>query len=219
MDTIETCRPVHYAVQELRHLMEDHAAHARNGILFICHSPGGLVARKYPETWPTPVRSLITMATPHHSTSMARWPVYVSPLTSLLYQVLKGFSKGQIDLVLERVLGFLSSSGLRELLPESHYYSGLKDSKQGGTRYISIGDTNPDLLKPVLPSLPELLSRVVPDIIVPAEMREGYGDGLVRTASSRLSYSNEHRNFPVNHASVLFDRAVRHYIVKSAASC
>lgn len=210
--------PVHFAVQELRRLVEDHAAHARNGILFICHSRGGLIARKYLETWPTPVRGLITLATPHQGTSMARWPVYASPLTSFLYQMLKGFSKGQIDSAFERVLGFLSSSGLQELLPESQFYSELKDGKQAGTRYISISGTNPDLLRPVLPSLPELLSRVVPDSIIPAEMREGYGDGLVTAASSRLSYADEHRNFPVNHASILFDRIVRDYIVKSVSS-
>lgn len=210
--------PMHSAVQELKGLIKDHSAYTGNGIIFICHSRGGLIARKYLEEENAAVVGVITMATPHHGTSLARWPVYASPLTSLLYKLLKGFSKTEIDSAFQRIVGFLSSSGLRELLPDSTFYSELRDKKQQGTGYISIGGTNPDLLRPVLPSIPELLSRVVPSSIIPEEMREGYGDGLVTSASSRLPYADEHRNFPVNHASILFDRAVRDYILKSVLS-
>lgn len=210
--------PMHIAVEELASLIRDHPAYTGNGIIFICHSRGGLIARKYLEHHPGVARGLITLATPHHGTSMARWPAYASPLTTLLYQLVKGFSKSEIDSVFQRILGFLSSSGLRELLPESKFYAELKDVKQEGVSYISIGGTNPDLLRPVLPSVPELLSKVVPERIIPGEMREGFGDGLVTAASSRLPYADEHRDFPVNHASILFDRSVREFIAKAAGS-
>ncbi len=204
--------PMHTAVEELTDLMREHSASAGNGVVFICHSRGGLIARKYLERHQGTVRGIITLATPHHGTSLARWPAYVSPVTTLLYQLVKGVSRTEIDTVFQRILGFLSSSGLRELLPESAFFAELKDEKQDGLRTISIGGTNPDLLRPLLPSLPDLLSRVLPERIIPAEMREGLGDGLVTALSSRLSYADEHRDFPVNHASILFDRAVRTFI-------
>jgi pimeloyl-ACP methyl ester carboxylesterase len=210
--------PMYIAVEELEGLIRQHAASTGNGVLFICHSRGGLIARKYLEKHQGTARGLITLATPHHGTSMARWPAYISPLTTLLYQFARGFSKSEIDSAFQRILGFLSSSGLRELLPESKFYAELKDAKQEGVRYISIGGTNPDLLRPILPSIPDLLSRVVPERIIPGEMREGFGDGLVTAASSRLPYADEHRDFPVNHASILFDRSVRDYIAEAVES-
>ena len=210
--------PMHFAVQELQDMIKAHSAYTDSGIIFICHSRGGLIARKYLEDKNVFVRGLITLATPHHGTSMARWPVYVSPLTSRLYQLLKGVSKNELCSAFQRILGFLCSRGLRELLPDSKFYSELRDTKQDWTGYISIGGTNPDLLRPVLPLMPKLLSRMVQVRVIPWEMREGYGDGLVTSASSRLLYADEHRNFPVNHASILFDRTVRDYIVKSVVS-
>lgn len=210
--------PMHTAVEELRELLEEHKEHTGNGIIFICHSRGGLITRKYLEAGPAPLRGLLTLATPHLGTSMARWPVFVSPLTSLMYQLSKGLSRREIDTAFQRILGFLSSSGLRELLPESDFFSGLTDTKKEGARYISVGGTNPDLIRPILPGLPELLARVVPGWIIPEEMKEGMGDGLVTAASSRLPFADEHRDFPVNHAAILFDRRVRDYISEAVAS-
>ena len=146
---------------------------------------------------------------------MARWALYLSPVTSALNGLLKNFSKKDLDSAFQRVLGFLSSSGLKELLPGSNFYSGLKDKKQEGIKYISIGGTNPDLLRAVSVSLPELVSKIIPGKIIPKEMREGCGDGLVSAASSVLPHADEHLDFPVNHASVLFYRKVRDYIIKS----
>jgi pimeloyl-ACP methyl ester carboxylesterase len=207
--------PMHTAVEELEALIKEHEAFTGNGIVFICHSRGGLIARKYLENHQGAARGLITLATPHHGTSMARWPAYFSPLTNLLYQLVKGFSRSEIDSVFRRILGFLGSRGLHELLPESKFYAELKDAKQAGVRYISIGGTNPDLLRPLMPSIPDLLSKVLPERIIPGEMREGFGDGLVTAASARLPYADEHRDFPVNHASMLFERAVRAFIADS----
>ena len=208
--------PMETAVKELGEVVREHRAYAGNGIIFICHSRGGLIARKYLEDPLGPARGLITLATPHLGSSMARWPVFISPLTSLVYQLSKGLSRREIDTAFQRILGFLSSSGLRELLPGSEFFSTLRDMKKEGTRYISIGGTNPDLIRPVLPGLPDLLAKVVPGRLIPEEMQEGLGDGLVTAASARLASADEHRDFPVNHAAILFDRAVRNYIAESA---
>lgn len=206
---------IEIAAKELQELTGEYSKHAGNGIILICHSRGGLIARKYLEYNNDSVKVLITLSTPHHGTSMAKWAVHLSPVAALLNRLLKGVSKKEMDSAIQRILGFFSSRGLRELLPESGFYSELKDKKHKGTKYVSIGGTNPDLLRAVSLSLPELISRVVPDIIIPEEMREGYGDGLVSAASSEMPHKDEHKNFHVNHAAVLFDREVRNYILKT----
>lgn len=211
--------PIQIAVNELKGLIKEYRNHAEKGIVLIGHSRGGLIARKYLEEYDRSVRGLITLATPHLGTNMARWAVSLTPVTSALNQFIKGVSKKEVDTAFKRVLSFLCSSGLRELLPDSKFFLNLHDRKQKAMRYVSIGGTIPDLLDAVSDSLTELLSKVVPDWIVPEEMREGYGDGLVSAVSSVLPYGDEHRNFTVNHAAVLFNKDVRNYVVKSLEAC
>jgi pimeloyl-ACP methyl ester carboxylesterase len=206
--------PIMVAVRELKELILRHEEYAARGTLFICHSRGGLVARKYLEAPDVPVRGLITLATPHHGTSMARWAAIISPLASAVSQLLEAATK-DIDSAFRRVLGFLGSTGLRELLPGAQFYSELKDTKMEGVRYISVGGTNPDLLKAVSLSLPELIGKAIPARMIPEEMREGMGDGLVSAASSVLPYAAEHVNAHVNHGSILFDKEVRKLVLRT----
>ncbi len=208
--------PVEAAVSELRGLTEAYSKFTGNGTIFICHSRGGLIARKYLELQSASVRGLITLATPHHGTSMARWAAYVSPLTVAANRVLTGLSGKEVDSALRRILGFLGSSGLRELLPGSQFFRELGDTRLKGVGYVSAGGTNPDLLRAVSVSLPGILSAVVPEIIIPEEMREGHGDGLVSSSSSVLPYGDGHRNFHVNHGSILCDDEVRGYVIGAA---
>jgi pimeloyl-ACP methyl ester carboxylesterase len=207
--------PVGAAVSELQELMREYEEFAGRGIMLICHSRGGLIARKYLEDDGRNVIGLITLATPHHGTSMARWAALLSPVTSALNQILNGFSKKELDSAARRVLGFLSSRGLRELLPGSGFFSDLKDVKRKGVKYLSVGGTNPDLLRAVSVSLPDLISRLVPGNFLPQEMRVGYGDGLVSAASAVLPYTEDHRDFHLNHASILFSGEVRKYILEA----
>jgi hypothetical protein len=60
-----------------------------------------------------------------------------------------------------------------------------------------------------------LLLKAIPERIVPEEMREGYGDGLVSASSSMLPHADKHYNFHVNHAEILFDREVRKCVVNA----
>jgi pimeloyl-ACP methyl ester carboxylesterase len=209
--------PIMVAVRELKELLGRYEEYTASGTILICHSRGGLVARKYLEAQDVPIRVVITLATPHHGTSMARWAAIISPLASAMSQLLDA-TKKDIDSAFRRVLAFLGSTGLRELLPGSQFYSGLKDVKKEGVRYVSIGGTNPDLLRAVSVSLPQLISRVLPESVVPEEMREGMGDGLVSAASSVLPYADEHLNVHANHGSILFDKEVRRLIIKTVES-
>ncbi len=207
--------PIQAAVSELRGILEKYSVHCRNGVLLICHSRGGLVARKYLEDEGCRPRMMMTIATPHAGTSMAKWAAFISPLASALEQMIDNLGRREADTTFRRVLRFLGSSGLQELLPGSAFYAGLKDLKKDDTRYISIGGTDPDLLKAVAVPLPELLMKIIPEKIFPEEMRNGCGDGLVTAASSVLPYGDKHKIFHLNHASLLFDKNVRNFIVES----
>ncbi|MDA8431825.1 MAG: hypothetical protein M0Z60_02555 [Nitrospiraceae bacterium] len=206
--------PIAIAVAELRGIMSEYSRFGRNGILLVCHSRGGLVARKYLEECELP-KLVVTIATPHQGSSMAKWAAFISPLASALRQALDNIGKKDADTALRRILGFLGSEGLRELLPGSAFYEGLNDTKKAA-RYISIGGTDPDLLKSAAVAIPELLMKVIPERIFPEEMRAGEGDGLVTAASSVLPYGDEHRDYQLNHASLLFDREVRNFIAEEA---
>lgn len=206
--------PVEASVSELHELVEKYAKHAENGMFFICHSRGGLIARKYLEKKNRLLRGVITLATPHHGTTMAKWAVYASPIASLLSQLLKDSNKGNQTSALMRILGFLNSKGLRELLPDSEFYAKLKDKKQKDIHCLSIGGTNPYLVKIGAFPLSELIAKAIPKIILPEELRNGYGDGMVSAASSIYPHADEHYNFPVTHAEILFDKKVRDLIVK-----
>lgn len=203
------------AVAELRGIIKEHSRYTRNGILLICHSRGGLVGRKYLEDCDSRPRLAMTIATPHRGTSMAKWATFISPLTSALRQAIDNLGGRETDTAIRRILGFLGSDGLRELLPGSAFYSGLKDVRKKDTRYISIGGTDPDILKTIAIPLPELLMKIIPEKIFPEEMRDGLGDGLVTAASSVLPYGDEHRNYGLNHAALLFDGRVRDFIAEA----
>jgi pimeloyl-ACP methyl ester carboxylesterase len=206
------------AVRELGEILDELREETKGGVLLICHSRGGLVARKHLESNARAIRAVVTVSTPHGGTSIARWAAFLSPAASVIKRLLGNVDRRASDTALRKILEFLGSSGLKELLPESNFYKGLKDERVGGIKYVSIGGTNPDLLRALAVPLPELLSSVVPESIFPEEMRDGRGDGLVSAASSVLPYADEHLNFPLNHASIVFDKGVREHIAATAES-
>ena len=207
--------PIAAAETELRQILREYSEYRGKGLLLICHSRGGLVARKYLASGADTTRAVITISTPHVGTSMAKWAVFMSPLASAVTRLLKNFDKREADTAFRKILRFLGSKGLRELLPESDFYRTLRDQNVRGVKYISIGGTAPDLFRTLAVPLPELLAMVVPEKMFPEEMRNGHGDGLVSSSSSVLPYADEHRDFPLNHASIIFDKRVRDFIIET----
>jgi hypothetical protein len=205
--------PLHVAVDELRGLIGAYREYTGQGVILIGHSRGGLIGRKYVEGTTDAVRGLITISTPHHGTTLARWSIYLAPIASFLGKVSGLAPEGQINKTIKKIDCFLNSEGLREMLPDSPLYSGLTDVKRGDIRCLTIGGTNPDLIKIGNIPLFEIFSKVMPGNSAPEEIRTGFGDGLVSSSSSKLPFGDEHRNFHLNHVSVLFDREVREYVV------
>jgi hypothetical protein len=64
-------------------------------------------------------------------------------------------------------------------------------------------------------SVPDISEKVIPKNLYPEEMKKGKGDGLVSAESSKIPWSNEHYNFELNHAEILFEESVRKNIVKT----
>jgi pimeloyl-ACP methyl ester carboxylesterase len=207
------------------------------GIILIGHSRGGLIARKYLfQKRDSFVKSLITISSPHQGSSIARLACYLKPLASVISPLFSNTTKGTPSSSMKHVLDFLKSRALKELLPQSSFLKSLRDAPLDWVSYISLGGTVPTLfslyrwhwepvgegksyrwlLKPEeLFSIPEIFQKVIPDKFYPDEITKGKGDGLVSAESSKIPWYNEHYNFSLNHAQMLFDKDVRDLLIKS----
>jgi pimeloyl-ACP methyl ester carboxylesterase len=206
--------PIGFAVAELREIMKMAHEVTQDGIILIGHSRGGLIGRKYLLNNDPAVRGLITIATPHQGSSAARFTKYVSPLVSMIHPFIPDGNKGTVTFAVKRVLEFLKSSALKELLPGSNFFKSLHDGPLGWIRYASGGGTNPTLFRIGKTAVPDVLEKVIPEKLYPEEMKQGKGDGLVSALSSRLPWGQEHYDFNCNHAEILFDENVRDILGK-----
>lgn len=201
--------PIESAVQELREIAKIARTMTRSGLILVCHSRGGLVARKYLTEEDNSVKGIITISTPHYGSSVARVAAYVTPLARALDPLFPSGEKGSLAFAVKRVSEFLKSRSLKELLPGSNFFRTLHDRRLKGVWYISLGGTSPTLFRIRKFSFPDVFERVIPEKYFPDEMKKGRGDGLVSSESSRLSWADEHFTFDHNHASILFDPEVR----------
>jgi pimeloyl-ACP methyl ester carboxylesterase len=227
--------PLDSAVSELEEVIKVALDKTKAGIILIGHSRGGLIGRKYLLRKDRSIRSLITISSPHKGSSIARTACYLKPLASLISPFFKNAEKGTFSSSIKHVLDFLKSKALKELLPESSFLKSLKDEPLDWIYYISIGGTDPTLfslyrwqwdsvkenrqfrwfLKPEeLFSVPEIFQKVIPEKLYPEEIKKGKGDGLVSAESARIPWYNEHFDFDLNHAKILFDKDVRDLLVK-----
>jgi len=207
--------PIDSAVPELEEIVKISGEMTESGIVLIGHSRGGLIGRKYLfKRKDGLIRGLITISTPHKGSSVARIAGYLSPLASLLNPVFPPGDKGTLFFSVKRILQFLRSRALRELLPGSNFFKSLKDGPVEGVYYTSAGGTNPTLFTLSNYSFPDLLEKIVPGNLYPEEMKKGKGDGLVSAESSKLPWCDEHYVVECNHAEILFDKSLRNIMVQ-----
>jgi pimeloyl-ACP methyl ester carboxylesterase len=206
--------PVEQAVRELRHVIRLAGEKSRAGLAFICHSRGGLILRRaLPEI--RNVKAVVTLCTPHQGTGMARWAAYLSPLAAFLNQRLPEGKKGEIRKPVKKVLDFIESGAVKEMLPGSDFLGSLREKRPRGCYCLSAGGTDPRMFKlEGLLTLPETLEKIIPGKMLPEEMRRGEGDGLVSARSARLPYSEEHLDFNLNHAEIIVDPGTRGEILR-----
>jgi hypothetical protein len=210
--------PVADAVEELRCIMPKAAELSDRGMVIIGISRGGLVARAAVgggHELPAPLRGLITICSPHMGSGMARWASYLSPLASRIRVLIPEAKGKQTVEATRRVLGFIESTAVRELLPGSAFLASLDSAPPGGTYCLSIGGTNPDIIDlPGIRPLRGLIERTFPHGRFPNELRDGVGDGLVTARSAVMPGAHEHLDFHVSHLAALFDPGVKNAVLE-----
>jgi pimeloyl-ACP methyl ester carboxylesterase len=210
--------PIEEAVGELYSVMEYARGIESEGIILIGHSRGGLVSRialpRIIESGAL-IRALITIASPHHGSSMARWASMLAPLAEFLDSRIPKKEHRAFTNTIKRALGFLASKGVKELLPDSEMISSLPADRPGDIYCLAAGGTNPALIEVNdYLRIPGTFQKVLPRKMIPPEMVDGKGDCLVTDESSRLTWADEHLTFYKNHIHILTDPEPRDEILK-----
>jgi len=212
--------PISAAVEELKQVMEiSRRVFPRKNVAFICHSRGGLVARKLMERRMPEVKALITVATPHDGSSLALLGKYLKPLSSAVKKALPKNTFGSVSNVLRRFNELIEGPAAKELLPGSDFFKELSDAPDGGIRYLSFGGISTRLLtvykceirdRDIYPRpfllIPDSLIKVLPAAMLPDEITPGKGDIMVSAKSSRLPWAESHYDVSANHLSILWHR-------------
>jgi pimeloyl-ACP methyl ester carboxylesterase len=205
---------INSVTKELHEIVSVAHEMTKSGIILIGHSRGGLIARKYLMRQDRAIKGLITIAAPHKGSSVARISRYLSPLTAMLNPFVPKGQEGTVSFAIRRIFEFLKSRALKELLPESSFFKSFDDRPLDWVYYASLGGTNPTLFSIYNVSFPDIFEKVMPENIYPEEMKKGKGDGLVSGESSEIPWAQEHHNFELNHAQILFDEGVRELLAK-----
>lgn len=209
--------PASVAVDELSSVVDMVSARGYGSVILIGHSRGGLIARKWLSEAglkkDVHVKALITISSPHAGSTMAKWAAYLTPFASMIRPLLPETETLKLTSSIRRVLNFIESTAVRELLPESDFLGSLGGSVQG-IGYMSAGGFNPTLVKidGVL-SIPGSLEKIFPGRL-PEEMTTGKGDGLVSRRSARLAFADRHEDFDLNHAEMIVDKSARDAVVE-----
>lgn len=210
-----TTGPILSVIPELTAIIRIARGMTAEGIILVGHSRGGLIGRKYLSKTDSPIKGLITLATPHKGSAIAKVARYFSPLASLINPLVANSDKNSVARSIKRIGEFLKSRALQELLPESHFFQSLNDDPRAGVSYISAGGINPVLFNFSAFSFPVIFEKIIPEHLYPVEMKKGKGDGLVSAESSKIPWSGEQYYFDCNHAEILFDKEARDTIVNA----
>jgi len=214
--------PITVAVEELETIM----ANAKKlfpgkPIALVCHSRGGLVARKCMERNKPEIKALITISTPHTGSSLSRLGHYLTPLAPALKRILPRQTHGTISQVLKNANDLLEGSALKELLPGSDFFNNLNDKNMNDVKYLSFGGKNTKLFtvytwkkqgvklypEPLL-TIPDSMVKYLPGSIIPDEIIPLKGDFMVTTGSSILPWAQHHYNVSANHISITWNKTV-----------
>ncbi len=190
-------------------------------VAFVCHSRGGLIARKFLERPCPELRALITLSTPHAGSSLSKIGKYITPLAPVVSRLMPDDSKGAIARVLKSIRELVDGNALKELMPDSEFIRNLNDVPSDKVRYLSFGGRKTEVVnlyrwarkegvytaKKIL-TLPDSLLKYLPENAIPDELRPGRGDIMVTTRSARMPWASEHYTVSANHFTILWSRKV-----------
>lgn len=207
-----------YSLRELKKVLAIVRAKNPSGIILIGHSRGGLVARKYLEQDNnSDILAYVSIASPHQGSSMAKWQKYIKPMAAFIKPFIKEGGSSKVLTATRRVLAFMESPAIKELLPDSPVLN-MSKRPAGNFRSISLGGTTPLSFRLFGMEFPNALQRIAGAAILPPEMREGLGDGLVSARSAVYPFSDRHRDFSLNHVEILFDKGARDFVLEGLTS-
>lgn len=228
-------RPASYAtlaVDELRGIVRKYSEEARNGLIMVGHSRGGLIAKSFALSKPDNIRAVISIGAPFNGSSLARWAGVISRMLSVTTPIFNSSERGTAKSTIKHVLDFINGEAVKELLPGSDLLDSLRAPLPQHIRSLSIAGSSPDLfhiykwdidcidksnrykLRPkLLFSFPGSIKKYLPDMVIPAELTKGKGDGLVTVDSALFATTGQQGTYPDNHASLLFARKVRNDIL------
>jgi pimeloyl-ACP methyl ester carboxylesterase len=207
-------------------------------IVLLGHSRGGLIARKYLQDrrlgWDR-VSGVVFLGTPHHGSGLAKIGQLLAAAIAFWGNLRIPRRKispngiGAAEPILNRLASYGHEEGVAELVPGSPFLrrllGGERQEMENKIPYCNLIGTRTDFIriylragpkgspKPVF-SLFDGFERVLPGGVLPAEIRQGRGDGQVSVDSSRLIWLENTRLFPVNHARFLVDSAVQNAVGK-----
>ncbi|MDA8387222.1 MAG: alpha/beta hydrolase [Nitrospiraceae bacterium] len=182
-------------------------------VVLVGHSRGALVISKYLERPDPLIKGFVSIAGPHKGTTLARWAVIAAPAAMAVKALRRGEPESRIGVAVNRMLAFIQSPAVAELLPGSAFFAGLRPPR---TRCpsVSAGGTDPRFFNLLGIGFPEALEKIAPGWAVPDEIKDGLGDGLVSAESAVCPHAREHLNFHLNHAETVFDREARAALLK-----
>ncbi len=212
-----------YALEELSSLLERYKNEAGAGIVLIGHSRGGVIARKYAESTPHNILGIVTLGSPHGGSTMALWAHRISMITSLISPFFDNAQKNTFANTIKMVLGLWESEAIVELMPGSALIGSLEATPRREFLTLTLGGTRPELfsLYSVRPdargmavykkrfSVPAVFSDILPDGLIPDEITNGMGDGLVSERNTHIPYEDRHLAYYLNHIEMLFDDRAR----------
>jgi pimeloyl-ACP methyl ester carboxylesterase len=240
----KTYGPIALAVEELNGIVEESEVIFGGGgpLILVGHSRGGLVARKWIQDHPDKrgrVDGLILMACPNGGSRLADMADFFGKAIRIIGRFMPrevSPNKGRIFLRLsafyEEIAGLFKGVALGELRPHSPLILGLKRKEleeQGSRiRYLNLVGTSTVFtklyristkdvgeLREVI-SLIDSLPKVIPTVMMPEEIVNEKGDGLVSKGRARIAWvrPGSHKEFHINHLRMLIDLDVRTEIIR-----
>jgi len=236
--------PMALAVEELDGIVAELDVVFGKGerLMLIGHSRGGLVARKWIQDHPNKSRridGLILLASPHGGSRLADMGDFftkgvrkVGRFMPREFSLDGGRVSFRLSAFYEEIGKLFTGVAVEELRPNSPFILGLKENESRERRspipYLNLVGTSTVFtklyrispgdrteLREVI-SLIDSLPKMIPATMLPEEVLNGKGDGLVSKRRARVAWIEPecHKEFPINHLRMLIDPDVRREIIR-----